>query len=151
MPSPSHSSRLYHPHNISVTNGKFPLALHGAKKFGSMDVWGFEPGVVRSLGPKTSAAWEGVRERESNCSAYWFATLHTVVHSATLCRRNLSADIPHHEISMLKNARNRASINVQLILHEFSGHSAVSDYSPRNFAVVSGLRVVDSRPQRTVP
>jgi len=126
----------------SVTNGgKFPLALHGAKKFGSMDVWGFQ----RLLPGKEFG------ERESNCSAYWFATLHAVVQSATLCRRNLSADIPHHEIIMLKNARNRASVNVQLILHEFSGHSTVCDYSQRNFAVVSGFRAVDSRPQRSVP
>jgi hypothetical protein len=34
---------------IYVTNGKCPLAFDGAKNFGSMDVWGFEPGVV---GPK---------------------------------------------------------------------------------------------------
>ena len=27
----------------SVTNGKCPLASHGAKKFGSMDVWGSPP------------------------------------------------------------------------------------------------------------
>ena len=40
-------------------------------------------------------------EGESNCSAYWFATLHTVAHPATLCRRNLSTDIPHHEINIL--------------------------------------------------
>jgi len=40
------------------------------------------------------------------------ATLHTLVHSATLCRRSLSADLLHHEISELKNVRNRASVNV---------------------------------------
>jgi hypothetical protein len=40
---------------LQMANVLWPL--DGAKNYGSMDVRGFEPGVV---GPKTSAAWGGI-------------------------------------------------------------------------------------------